>query len=129
MHIYPHEGAGMKKRENTCKFVMENGKSCKCYPIKDDPDEMCYFHSSKTKKQLALTSQRGGLVLKSDIRKDIELASPADIMTLLSRVINAVKAGKLDPRLANSVFCGANVSLKAIELFKMGKNWMRSQNS
>ena len=104
----------MKRKGRTCNFVMDNGKTCKSYPLKDDPDGMCYFHSSKTKNQLALTTQKGGLVRTGDFGKDIEVKSSADVIALLNATANALKSGKIDSKTANSMVYCANVLLKSL---------------
>ena len=104
----------MRRGKRICNFLMENGKKCESYSLKDDPKGLCFFHSDLTKEQRALASKRGGLVRKED--GDILIKSSFDITTLLNKVINDLRNGHLDSKRANSLIYAANVSLKSIEI-------------
>jgi len=101
----------------TCVYENKNGEKCRGYALKND--SLCYFHSPQTKKERVIAAQKGGKVCQGDFRKDIQIESANDIIRLLETIINGVKSGKIDAKVANAVFYGANISLKAIELFKI----------
>jgi len=102
-----------------CVHKNKNGERCGSQSLKDSPDGKCFFHSKKTKEKRMLASKKGGSVCQGDLRKAITINSPMDVLRLLEAVINGVKIGKLEPRVANSLFYGINISLKAIELYKL----------
>ena len=87
---------------------------------------ICFFHRPELEiKQKALVAQRkGGLanvirvgegVYDIDWPKQIHLRRPRDVRRFVSRVMNEVRAGKVEPGLANSLFVGANVLLKTFD--------------
>ena len=88
---------------------------------------LCFLHRTEPEiKQRALVAQhRGGLaqiivvgegVKSLDWPKQIHLRKPRDVRRFVSRVMNEVRAGKVDPGLANSLFVGANVLLKTFDV-------------
>lgn len=86
----------------------------------------CFFHRPELEmKQQALVAQhKGGLahvirvgegVYDLGWPKQIHLRRPRDVRRFVSRVMNEVRAGKVEPGLANSLFVGANVLLKTFD--------------
>jgi hypothetical protein len=109
----------MKEGTYRCKFVSEQGKQCGGYALRDDPDQLCFFHSESTKEERTLAAKKGGLVRKGDLGRTLEINNGVDVMTLLNQTINAAKSGKIDSKVANSIFYGLNIMLKAIEICKL----------
>jgi hypothetical protein len=92
--------------------------------MKDSP--YCFLHRPEPEaRQRALVAQhRGGqanvIVVGEGVRdigwpKQVHLKRPRDVRRFVSRVMNEVRAGKVEPGLANSLFVGANVLLKSFD--------------
>lgn len=107
-----------------CAVERLGGSSCGAYPMKDSP--YCFLHRSEPEvRERALVAQRRGgqanvIVVGEGVQdigwpKQIHLRRPRDVRRFVSRVMNEVRAGKVEPGLANSLFVGANVLLKTFD--------------
>jgi len=107
-----------------CAFQKANGGTCGAFAMKDST--LCFLHRPELEiKQKALVAQhKGGLanvvrvgdgVYDLGWPKQIHLRRPRDVRRFVSRVMNEVRAGKVEPGLANSLFVGANVLLKTFD--------------
>jgi hypothetical protein len=78
----------------------------------------CYLHNPDIpEEQKQLARVKGGennLVLVGDVMPVTEIKTNRDIVTLMEDVINRVKQGTLDVRVANTIGYLAGVSQKAI---------------
>ena len=92
--------------------------------MKDSP--YCFLHRPEPEvRERALVAQRRGgqaniIVVGEGVQdigwpKQIHLRRPRDVRRFVSRVMNEVRAGKVEPGLANSLFVGANVMLKTFD--------------
>ena len=92
--------------------------------MKDSP--YCFLHRPEPEvRERALVAQRRGgqaniIVVGEGVQdigwpKQIYLRRPRDVRRFVSRVMNEVRAGKVEPGLANSLFVGANVLLKSFD--------------
>ena len=86
----------------------------------------CFLHRPEPEvRERALVAQRRGgqaniIVVGEGVQdigwpKQIHLRRPRDVRRFVSRVMNEVRAGKVEPGLANSLFVGANVLLKSFD--------------
>ena len=107
-----------------CTVQKPNGTGCGAYRMKDS--DRCFLHRTEPEiKQKALVAQhKGGLanvirvgegVYDLGWPKQIHLRRPRDVRRFVSKVMNEVRAGKVEPGLANSLFVGANVLLKTFD--------------
>lgn len=107
-----------------CTVQRPDGKQCQAYRMKDS--SYCFLHRSEPEvRQRALVAQRRGgqanvIIVGEGVReigwpKQIHLRRPRDVRRFVSRVMNEVRAGKVEPGLANSLFVGANVLLKTFD--------------
>ena len=107
-----------------CAVERADGGTCGAYRMKDSP--YCFLHRPEPEiQQRALVAQRRGgqanvIVVGEGVQdigwpKQIHLRRPRDVRRFVSRVMNEVRAGKVEPGLANSLFVGANVLLKTFD--------------
>ena len=105
-------------------FQKPDGTSCQAYRMKDS--DRCFLHRPEPEvRERALVAQRRGgqaniIVVGEGVQdigwpKQIHLRRPRDVRRFVSRVMNEVRAGKVEPGLANSLFVGANVLLKTFD--------------
>jgi len=98
-----------------CKFIKQNGQQCEAKAIKDS--DYCFFHSDK--KQRKLASQKGGqnrIAKQKEPLEVIELEKAEDIKKLLAKVINEVRSGQTDVKVAHCIATLSNYFLKAVEV-------------
>jgi len=98
-----------------CKATTASGQPCKAKPHKDG---LCFFHADP--QRAAELGRKGGLRKAACPPDDLkELPAPktaAELRELLAQSIVEVRAGKLDPKLANSIsYLGAGL-LRALEV-------------
>ena len=107
-----------------CTFRKADEVGCQAYRMKDS--DRCFLHRPEPEvRQRALVAQRRGgqanvIVVGEGVQdigwpKQIHLRRPRDVRRFVSRVMNEVRAGKVEPGLANSLFVGANVLLKSFD--------------
>ena len=98
-----------------CKATTSSGKPCRAKPHKDG---LCFFHSDP--QRAAELGRKGGrrrVAFKLDELKEFEAPrTAADLRDLLAQLIIEIRAGKLDPKLANSISYLGTGFLRAIEV-------------
>lgn len=101
-----------------CKATNKSGKPCKAHAMNDS--EYCYLHNPEIKASEKLSARsNGGKSIahnKSNTIGTITLKSSSDVVTLLSKTINAVLTNEIDVKRANSIGFLSNHLLKAIEV-------------
>ena len=98
-----------------CKAMTGSGQRCKAKPHKTG---LCFFHFDP--QRAAELGRKGGrrrAAVNPDGLKEIEAPkTAADLRDLLAQSIVEIRAGKLDPKQANSIsYLGAGF-LRAIEI-------------
>lgn len=99
-----------------CKAKTKNGKQCKAKPMKNG---FCVYHNpdKAVKKKLKQAQISGGKKNKTVSDLDtIEISSIDDIPAITLRVINEVRTGKTDIKMAYAMGYLINVYVKAEEL-------------
>ena len=107
-----------------CVFQKPDGTSCQAYHMRDS--DRCFLHrpEPEVRERVLVAQRRGGqaniIVVGEGVQdigwpKQIHLRRPRDVRRFVSRVMNEVRAGKVEPGLANSLFVGANVLLKTFD--------------
>ncbi len=107
-----------------CAVKRLDGSSCGAYRMKDSL--YCFLHRPEPEfsQRKALARHQGALAQIIQVGetvpdlgwpKQIHLRRPRDVRRFVSRVMNEVRAGKVEPGLANSLFVGANVLLKTFD--------------
>lgn len=100
-----------------CVQVLEDGTRCDAWALHDN--DKCFSHDESSKEQKAIAVQRGGASRQAVIEtplQQIVINTPADIVKLLSATITEVRAGTLDPRIANTIGFLAGHLVRAFEL-------------
>ena len=107
-----------------CAYIRPDDSPCNAYQMKGS--DYCFLHRPEPEvRERALVAQRRGgqaniIVVGEGVQdigwpKQIHLRRPRDVRRFVSRVMNEVRAGKVEPGLANSLFVGANVLLKSFD--------------
>ena len=106
-----------------CAHTYPDASACQAYATKSGRG-LCFLHDPANAEAARIAQKKGGLVkvvkigeLVEDLDwpKQIHLRRPRDVRRFVSRVMNEVRAGKVEPGLANSLFVGANVLLKTFD--------------
>lgn len=99
-----------------CKYIKDNKEQCKANAMDNG---YCYLHNPdipEEEKQLARI--RGGennAVLIGELMEESKVRTSEDIVILMESVINKVKRGVLDIRVANTIGYLAGVTQKAVK--------------
>ena len=100
-----------KKR---CKGVTKNGTPCTAWAMEGG---LCYFHANPDKA--AELGRNGGRRRRSIYEQSTEHIAPpesaADVRRMLAETMAEVKAGRMDPKVANTLTNVATVLLRAYE--------------
>jgi len=110
-----------------CKAITKNGKSCQANA--QTGRDYCFLHDPDKAEAVKAARSKGGSSLKVIDQKRLKpwrgtagdytvLRSPApgDIVNLLADTIDEVKAGQIDPKVANAVGYLAGAIIKALEV-------------
>jgi hypothetical protein len=99
-----------------CKYIKENGERCKANAMENG---YCYLHNPdipEEEKQLArVKGGENNIVLVGELLDVTPVRTSEDVVSLMESVINRVKEGRLDIRVANTIGYLAGVSQKAIK--------------
>lgn len=109
--------AATNAHKRVCKATRAGGGPCEARPLTGG--EFCYWHDSEQAEARRAAGSRGGS--KGRIKTlpngtpDLKVNSAASIIILLSRTINHVLRGEIDPKVANAVGYLSGMILKARE--------------
>jgi len=99
-----------------CKHIKDNGERCNANAMSNG---YCYLHNKDIpdeEKQLArIKGGKNNVVLVGELMETTPVKTNEDVVTLMESVINKVKQGSLDIRVANTIGYLAGVSQKAIK--------------
>lgn len=101
-----------------CSYIKDGGEQCNGNATTESV--YCYWHNPdvpETEKQLART--KGGqnkIIAIGTPLTPIRIKSGRDVTVLLEQTINDVRAGDMDPRIANTIGYLAGHLIKAIEV-------------
>jgi len=99
-----------------CKHIKDNGKQCKANAMDNG---YCYLHnpdiSEEEKKMARVRGGENNAVLIGEIMGESKIRTSEDIVDLMESVINKVKQGVLDVRVANTLGYLAGVTQKSIK--------------
>jgi len=100
-----------------CAHQRENGRGCGGYAITDS--SFCYAHTPGLENERTEARRRGGQVGKPAAlpacTPDVPVRTHDDIVALLEMTINDVRAGRIDPRVANSIGTLASIGRVVID--------------
>lgn len=112
-----------KAKMNSCEAVRKDGQTCGA-PAQAGK-RFCFFHDPEKAAEVKAAKSAGGKTQALKVLKPAEvdiLHSPTipDIVDLLCQTVADVRAGRIDPKVANAVGYLSNVMLKAMEAEALG---------
>jgi hypothetical protein len=115
----PAEPACSESRQ--CTEVNRDGDRCHAKALAGG--SMCFFHDPASSQKRADAARRGGEKNRAAVlppeTHDFPLNSAGDASALLSRTVNQVLRGEIDPKVANAVGYLITVQIKALEVGKV----------
>jgi hypothetical protein len=103
-----------KTARKRCQGVTKNGTACTAWALEGG---LCYFHANPDKA--TELGQRGGRRRQRTYEQSTEQIAPpesaADVRRMLAETMAEVKAGRMDPKVANTIAYLATVLLRAHE--------------
>ena len=101
--------------DKRCQFLKPNGDRCHAYA--QTGGLFCFTHDPDKVQERAIAHRAGGLAnkIKADLAP-ITIEKSRDVVSLITRTMNELRQGKVDIKIANALFYGANVLLKAFEI-------------
>ena len=97
-----------------CQAVKSDGAKCSAFAVKGS--RVCFLHGGDGRRAVEL-GRKGGS--RRTIRKPLKrlpaTRNAKDVCALVSQCIGELRGGLLDARLANALFCGASILLKALQ--------------
>jgi hypothetical protein len=111
----------MVARKGQCQYRQPgNGVQCKAHARTND--RFCFFHSPQTAKARKRAQKAGGFARSRRATpptalsvREKQLRTAPEVCQFLSETIHQVRAGVLDPRVANAVGYLVNIHLRALE--------------
>lgn len=106
--------------EKQCQFI-RNGRRCQAWAIKNS--QFCFAHSPDRKRERMLARSKGGKSPKRNynVLEPIKIESHKDVVKLVSQTINEVRQGMVDVRIANCIFYGGGILIRALEFSDLEK--------
>ena len=106
-----------KSIKPSCQAKKPDGTRCQAAALPGSG--FCFFHDPTKADERRAAQSFGGSqnrmkTLDADA-PDVKVADCRDVVKLISEMINQVRKGQVDPRVANAVGYLANVLIKAIE--------------
>jgi len=97
--------------------TLSDGTQCGAWALQGK--DFCFSHDPESREAKLEACRAGGLVKDIELDSPLEpiiVATPLEVVFLLSRTIDDVRSGKLDCRIANSIAYLSTSLLKAFEL-------------
>jgi len=98
-------------KNKKCKHIKEDGKQCKAYAQKGSL--FCYTHDPDKSRERALAVKSGGIITS---QRPVRVTKVRDVRRFVTRTMNEVRKGEIDVKVANALFYGSNVLIKAFEI-------------
>ena len=104
-----------------CEFIKSNGEQCNANAMRDS--QFCFTHNPKMKKAKKEAVIKGGKSPKKNYNPlpPVDLADNQGVARLLAQVINEVRRGEIDLRVANCIGYLAGHLIKALEISDLEK--------
>lgn len=114
-HRLPGPGVTLQILKRRCQALNVRGEPCQS-PARID-GKFCPMHTGDTAKILGARGGRRRSVYKlEDLTPISGLRTAEDMRDLLAATILDLRSGKIDTRLANSIFYAASAFLNAVEI-------------
>jgi hypothetical protein len=102
--------------DSQCQHVKPDGTRCKARALSGST--ACFFHSPETVTQRREARRQGGRTRNRKPDRgpveDLPLGTVAEVVTVLGRTINDVRAGRLEAKVGNAVACLVGQLLAAL---------------
>lgn len=106
-----------KPSSKTCIATKPDQISCQAPALPGSA--FCFFHDPSKAEERRAAQARGGhqnrMKTLGTALPDVKVVDCGDAIVLISKTINQVLKGQIDPRVANSVGYLANILIKAVE--------------
>lgn len=106
--------------DKQCKYTLDDGTQCGAWArINKD---YCFSHDPESRNAKLLAVRKGGLAREIEVETPLEaipVSTAKDVVTLITRTINEVRAGRLDPRIANTIGYLAGHLIRAFEVAEL----------
>ena len=101
--------------EKRCQHIKPDGQRCNAFAQSNSL--LCFSHDPDKAQERAIAHRAGGLAnkIKADLTP-ITIEKSKDVVKLITSTMNELRQGKVDIKIANALFYGANVLLKAFEM-------------
>jgi len=100
-----------------CSFIKSDGTRCQAHPRTGRP--YCFAHDPNSRIERDAARRAGGrqrskraAVLAT--AGDVTFGCVRDVTRLLGETVSQVRRGDLDPKIANAVFYGTSIALRAL---------------
>ncbi len=101
--------------DKRCQFLRPNNERCGAYAQTNSP--FCFTHDPEKAQERAIAHRSGGLANKVKANlPPITVEKSKDVVQLITSTMNELRQGKVDIKIANALFYGSNVLLKAFEI-------------
>ncbi len=99
-----------------CENIKSDGKVCKANATSGSP--YCFFHDPAKSEERTAARRAGGQANRPAVARMTpvrKLEKSSHVASFLAETMNFVRRGELDPKVANSVGCLANILVKTLE--------------
>jgi len=103
--------------DKKCKYILEDGQKCGGWALKDK--DYCFSHDPDSREKKLLAVRKGGLAKEIEILTPLEavpVSTSKDVVVLLTKTINEVREGRLDPRIGSAIGYLAGQLIRALEV-------------
>lgn len=100
-----------------CVQILEDGTQCEAWALHGR--DKCFSHDSSSAEEKILAVRKGGATRQAMLEaplQEVAISTPEDIVKLLAVTITEVRAGCIDPRIANTIGFLAGHLIRAMEL-------------
>lgn len=99
-----------------CKFIKSDGNKCEAWAM--NGNNFCFSHNPEMEEAKKEAVIRGGQSPKKNFNllSPVKIRNNKDVVGLVAKVINEVRQGIVDIRVANCLFYGSGILIKALEI-------------
>ncbi len=102
-----------------CKVIKSNNEVCEANAMINS--DFCFTHNPQTQQEKRAAVLKGGLASKRNINPlpAFEISDNKSVVGLLAQVINEVREGKIDLKVANCIGYLSGHLIKAMEIAEL----------
>lgn len=108
--------------EKKCKHILLDGSQCNAWALTDK--QFCFSHDPQSREAKLEAVRKGGAAKEIELEYPLQLihiSTPRDVVLLLAETINEVRAGELDPKIANTIGYLAGHLTRAFEVAEVNE--------